>query len=105
MTEVTLVPDGGPSPEKAVSSLSPFAATNVLVPTTKGQGIWHANQAVRQAERELAHQAEIAYAPPCATTTPPRPPRRARARHRDAHLQAVKAASSAAGPQSQTLRF
>jgi len=24
-------------------------------------GIWHANDAVRQAERELAHQAEVAY--------------------------------------------
>src|SRR5215211_6638238 len=42
---------------------------------------------------------------PCATTTPPRPTRRARARHRDAHLKAVRAASSAARHQSQTLRF
>ena len=24
-------------------------------------GIWHANDAIRQAERELAHQAEVAY--------------------------------------------
>ena len=69
-------------------------------------GVWHANEAVREAERELARQAEIAYQRTSATTTPPRRrPRRARARHRDAHLQAVKAASSAAGPQSQTLRF
>ena len=71
----------------------------------EGAGIWHANQAVRQAERELARQAEVAYA-----AHRPRLPRRpgeprARARHRDAHLQAVKAASSAARPQSQTLRF
>jgi len=28
----------------------------------EGAGIWHANQAVRQAERELAAQAEVAYA-------------------------------------------
>ena len=42
---------------------------------------------------------------PCATTTPPRPTRRARARHRDAHHQAVRAASSAARHRSQTLRF
>ena len=41
---------------------------------------------------------------PSATTTPPRPTKRARARHRDAHLQAVRAASSAAGRRSQTLR-
>ena len=27
----------------------------------EGDGIWHANQAVRQAERELARQAEVAY--------------------------------------------
>jgi len=26
-----------------------------------GDGVWHANEAVRAAERELAHQAEIAY--------------------------------------------
>ena len=28
----------------------------------EGAGIWHANEAVRQAERELAQQAEVAYA-------------------------------------------
>ena len=28
----------------------------------RGPGIWHANEAVRQAERELAAQAEVAYA-------------------------------------------
>ena len=27
----------------------------------EGAGIWHANEAVRQAERELAAQAEVAY--------------------------------------------
>jgi hypothetical protein len=42
---------------------------------------------------------------PCATTTPPKPTKRARARHRDAHLKAVRAASSAARHQSPTLRF
>jgi transposase len=30
--------------------------------TPEGAGIWHANEAVRQAERELAAQAEVAYA-------------------------------------------
>jgi len=30
--------------------------------SAKAAGIWHANEAVRQAERELAHQAEVAYA-------------------------------------------
>jgi hypothetical protein len=29
--------------------------------TPQAAGIWHANEAVRQAERELAHQAETAY--------------------------------------------
>jgi hypothetical protein len=42
---------------------------------------------------------------PCVTGTQPRPTRWAGARHRDAHLQAVRAASSAAGRRSQTLRF
>ena len=40
----------------------------------------------------------------CATGMPRRRTRRARARHRDAHPQAVRAASSAAGRRSQTLR-
>ena len=30
--------------------------------TPEATGIWHANEAVRQAERELARQAELAYA-------------------------------------------
>jgi hypothetical protein len=29
--------------------------------TPEAAGIWHANHAIRQAERELAHQAELAY--------------------------------------------
>jgi transposase len=65
-------------------------------------GIWAANTAMRQAERELARQGELAYRRTVAdwqATT------KARARHRDAHLKADKAASSAARHQSHTLRF
>jgi hypothetical protein len=28
-----------------------------------GNGVWHANQAIRRAERDLAHQAEVALRP------------------------------------------
>src|SRR5215218_7408014 len=69
-------------------------------PRGQGQpGVWAANKALREAELELARQAETAYRLPTGSR------RRARTRHRDAHLQAVKAASSAAGHRSQTLRF
>src|SRR5918994_1548937 len=43
--------------------------------------------------------------PPTDASSPTGSRRRARTRHRDAHLYAVKAASSAAGLRSQTLRF
>jgi hypothetical protein len=61
-------------------------------------GILAANTAMRRAERELARQGELAYrrtVADCRHT-------RARARHRDAHLKAFKAGSSAPRDQSQT---
>jgi transposase len=73
--------------------------------TPEATGIWHANDTVRQAERELARQAEVAYQRTVRDYHATKPQRRARARHRDAHLKAVRAASSAARHRSQTLRF
>jgi hypothetical protein len=72
---------------------------------SKGDGIWSANQAVRRAERELAHQAEVAYTPH-RPRLPRHPGDQGRGRDTgDAHRQAVKTASSATGHPSQTLRF
>jgi transposase len=58
--------------------------------------------------RRCAKPSARSPAKPNSPTSAPLPTgiqRRARARHRDAHLKAVKAASSAAGHRSQTLRF
>jgi transposase len=65
-----------------------------------GRSVWSTNDAMRQAERELARRAELAYQ----RTVADWQSTRARARHRDAHHKAVKTASSAARQQSQTLR-
>jgi transposase len=77
-------------------------------PSQKGikSGIWAANHAMCQAERDLARQAATAYQRTVRDWhAAPKPRKRARARHRDAHLQGRLAASSAARHQSQTLRF
>jgi hypothetical protein len=52
-----------------------------------GRDVWSTNQAMRHAERELALQAQHAYERTVATG---KPTKRARARHRDAHLKAAK---------------
>jgi hypothetical protein len=68
----------------------------------KGEpGVWGANKALREAELELARQAETAYRRLVSDWQP----KGARARHRDAHLQGRQAPSSAARHRSQTLRF
>ena len=71
----------------------------------EGDGIWHANQAVREAERELARQAEIAYQ---RTVRDYHAAQADQGRGRDTGTRIFrpsKRQSSAAGQQSQTLRF
>ena len=60
-------------------------------------GIWSANDAVREAERELARQAETSYKRSSKTNEPePRRERWARARHRSAHEIGPQAGQSRA---------
>jgi hypothetical protein len=71
-------------------------------PRGKGQpGVWAANKAMRRRSSSSPARPR----PPTGASSPTGSRRRARTRHRDAHLHAVKAASSAAGLPSQTLRF
>ena len=66
-----------------------------------GRGVWSTNDAMRQAERELALQAQRAYE----RTVKDRQQTRARARHRAAHLVAPRRSRSRGRPQGPSLRF
>jgi hypothetical protein len=68
-----------------------------------GRDVWSTNQAMRQAERELALQAQRATNAPWPTG---RPTKRARARHRGAHHKGRQAAQQRGRPPSPSdLRF
>src|SRR4051812_15909966 len=72
-----------------------------------GRHVWSTNDAMRQAERALAEQAELAYKPTSPTGKPPGRPRRARVRHRGTHIESPRRAKARGRPQPRTsaLRF
>jgi hypothetical protein len=76
-------------------------------PTPKGTntGTWATRQKMREAERELAHQAEAAYKRTVADCSERSRRTRAPARHRGAHLVGRQAAKQRDRTQPQVLRF
>jgi transposase len=66
-----------------------------------GRDVWSTDEAMRQAERELALQRSAPTSAPSKTASS----RRARARHRAAHLVAPRKSRSRGRPQGPSLRF